>query len=238
MEQLVLKNVGSNYRYISVKNTIVTLSQNKAGTEGSWSEEQPKNDYEKAIIKGKYYYTSNYGWVDKTHAFSTTSRENIGTQSLWNNILNELGEKSSDGSGFRLKYGQDAKVGPFKPGFFGDFYVSSNLDIDQKQKVAMSILLEVSYNFEKLQGLHPTSTSSFEISDMPSNALGLYKAMYNLSRSDVEKLIQPLSPLQSIDVYRQYPNTFSTKNKRHLDQFFFPINTVQKMLKYQLYLRE
>jgi hypothetical protein len=203
-------HIGSSHRYISVNKTIVTLSQNKEGTKGSFSEEAPKDDFEKAIINGKYYYTSNYGWVDKTHAFYESKRANIGANNLWANVNAGADGNSPDGY---ITYTQDADLKLFRNGITKYYNIDKGLDISKRREAAMAIMQDVSMEFEAKQALAFWSNSSFEISDLPSNVLGLYKTMFNLSIADVESLIKPLSKLQSIDVYRQNPGTHKMKNK-------------------------
>jgi hypothetical protein len=45
--------------------------------------------------------------------------------------------------------------------------------------------------------------------------------VFNLSKSDIEALIKPLSKSQSIEVYRENPGTFSIKN-RSFTPILFP----------------
>jgi hypothetical protein len=204
-----LEHIGKSHRYISCEKNIVTLHSN-----GTWTQESPRNDFEKAIANDKYVYTQNYGWVDKTHANDNGTFANVGVKSLWNQVLNETGEKSANG-GFKVTFSQHMRYlgGFFTPGVTGSYHVKSRLDIETKRQIAFSILYHTSWNFEALQGAAGfMSNSSFEVSDMPSNALGLFKVMFNLSDNEVDKMIKPLTALESIDVFRANPNTTSMKN--------------------------
>ncbi len=209
-------NVGKFHKYVSVNNTIVTLWELNGKFEShGWDEEKGKDKYEKSILKGHNVYTSNYGWVDLTHAFKTSSRENIGSENLWKNICLEGGEGCGNAPTgyYNITYTQDANVFGVKSGVSKKYRVKQNLSIDERREVAVAIMQDVTKDFESKQRLAFWSSSSYEISDLPSNMLGLYKVMFNMTREEITKLINPLTKLQSIDVYRsESDNPFKQKN--------------------------
>ena len=142
------------------------------------------DQYEVAILKGKIIYTRNYGWVDKTHAFSGSpkdkNRGHIGAPNLWKQVNEEQQHITLQlNGGYVVNYGQDARVISWIPriGISKFYWVRSGLTTQQKREVAVAIFQEISKEFENMQGLAPWSGSSFEPADLPSNMLGLYIAM-------------------------------------------------------------
>ncbi len=190
---------------------------------------KPRDKYEEAILKDKIVYTKNYGWIDKTHAFPIDKKTPTGAKKLWNTIEKELGIKSNspgDNNGFRVAYRQDAKVASFLPriGVTKEYFVKYNLTTKQKESVALSIFQEVSKEFEEFQGWAFWSGSSFEPADLPSNMLSFYSAIRpRLTEEKIMLLVEPLTKEQSIEVYREYPGTFTDskhKNKTFTPKFF------------------
>lgn len=74
--------------------------------------------------------------------------------------------------------------------------------------------------FEQMQALHPTSGSSFEPADLPSNMLSFYRTVEGISVSEIKEMINPVSPEQAIEVYRSYPGTFT--ERRYKNRSFTP----------------
>jgi RHS repeat-associated protein len=184
---------------------------------------QPRDEYEEEILADDpdIVYTANYGWVDTSHAFEESDRPYIGASNLWNQILNEKGVKSNTPSGekgFKVTYRQDASVFGMKLGVTKSYFVKSGLSIEKKEQVALAIFQEVSIEFEKFQALGVVigrGDSTFEPADLPSNMLGFYSAVRGISEEKIMDLINPLTPEESISVYRQYPGTFTDKKYKN-----------------------
>ena len=199
--------------------------------------------YEEAIMGGETFFSSNYGWVDATHAFTSTQRNepSIGVEALWNQLINEPAPEQIHRGYYAVNYKQDIAIGPISIGIERQYLVKPGLSFEERKSVALAIFQDVSKAFEHMQGL-AGSDSSFEPSDLPSNMLSFYRAVEGISENEIRELIQPLSPEQSLDVYRSYPGTFSDsqyKNysfePRHFDtpytskEFGIPdrLNTIQ-----------
>jgi RHS repeat-associated protein len=189
---------------------------------------KPKPDsYKEGIKNGKIVYTQNYGWVDKTHAFTKTKRENVGADNLWNQIKNETGKQvtSKGEKGFLVTYRQDANVFGFSIGVEKTYFLKNGISIEDKERIAMAIFQEVSSKFENLQKYAFWSSSSFEPADLPSNILSFYSAVRpELTKEKILDLIQPLTMEQSLEVYKNYPGTFTDKQYKNktFNPVFFP----------------
>jgi hypothetical protein len=207
------------------------LEPAEAGKTQEYKKISPKDKYEEGILKGKIVYTKNYGWVDMTHAFTPSKRDYVSAVSLWKQIDEELGEKItvSSSEGHLVIYKQDAKVLPLVPpiGITRYYWVKNGLSQQEKKEIALRIFEEVSVAFETLQGFAFWSGSSFEPADLPSNILGFYMAVEpELTKEKIIKLIEPLTPNQSLDVYRQYDGTFT--EDKYKNRSFTPVSFPNK----------
>jgi hypothetical protein len=158
--------------------------------------------------------------VDNTHAFTDTRRKDpfVGVGNLWNQVLNESGE----GDEYNVTYKQDILKFGLSIGVQRSYTLTKGTSKDQKRQVALSIFQDVSIAFESLQGLHPTSGSSFEPADLPSNMLSFYRSVYDdLSTARIKNLIDPLNSVSSLQVYRQYPGTFT--DSKYKNRTFYPV---------------
>ncbi|TRX60189.1 toxin [Fulvivirga sp. M361] len=185
----------------------------------------PRDEYEKAILEGDIYFTANYGWVDDTHAFTDTKRNEpyIGVGELWRQLENEPSSDQIFRGYYSVNYKQDIVIGNFSVGIERQYLVKPNLSIEERKSIALAIFQDVSMAFEQLQGIHPTSGSSFEPADLPSNMLSFYRNVEGLSKDEIKEMIQPLSPKQSLEVYRSYPGTFTDsqyKNRSFEPRYF------------------
>lgn len=211
--------------------------------------------YENAIKAGKYVYTCNCGWIDKTHAFTKTKRVElgVGAENLMSQIYNESGRTSlEDASGFYVKYKQDALIFGTLVGVEREYFVKKNLTNTQKEQVALAIFQEVSYEFENYQSMAALiSSSSFEPADLVSDLLHFYNCFRpsTCSETDILNLCSEMSMNNSLLVYKAYPGTFEKsqyKNYTFLPKFFqtnlcsnplFPslFNTITPAVKGQLF---
>ncbi len=184
-------------------------------TKDAFEYESSRDKYESAIKRGDIVYTKNYGWVDTTHAFETSTRDYVGANKLWNQILNETGKKGTHNGveGFYIKYRQDAKVMGHLVGIEGTFFIKSGLSLEQKEQAALSIFQQVSFEFEYLQLLGYAigrGDSAFEPADLPSNMLGFYMAVKpELTKDKIMSLIEPLSAQESLEIFNNHSDMFS-----------------------------
>ena len=191
------------------------------------------DEYVRDIRNGKLVYSCNSGWIDTSHAFEDTKRTNynIGAINLWNQILNETGMKSNspNGNGFKVSYRQDNAVPiiPIDPiGITKFYFVKDNLNVQQKEQVALAILQEVSLEFEHFQrwAAFIGKYSSFEPADLISNLMSFYRIVRpHLTKNVILNLSKALTPEQSVEVYRKYPGTFSDekyKNREFIPKYF------------------
>jgi hypothetical protein len=179
--------------------------------------------YIEAIHKGDILYSCNCGWIDTKHAFTQSIRGlfNIGLDNLWKQVLFETPIKSVWKDGYKVTYTQDAKIGPLYPGTTRSYFVKSGLPVDVKERIALSILMEVSYAFESYQqygALIGKGDSAFEPADLVSNLLGLYSRMRpELTKEVILEKCKSLNASQSKSVYLSYPNTFSSKEYKNYE---------------------
>ncbi len=180
------------------------------------------NEIKEAIKNDKLIYTCKCGWIDKTHANPKSSRPTVGPASLWNQIVKESGIKplSPLVKGFRVAYRQDAVLSKWgmklHPGVTKEYLVSPNLSLAEKESVALAIFKEVSFAFEDLQKFAFWSDSSFANGDLVSNLL----AFYSVVRPgwDYLNLCGPITKKDSLQLFEEYPNTFSKQS-----HIFFPV---------------
>lgn len=189
------------------------------------------DEYYRAIFSGsKYLYTCNCGWIDKSHFNTRTNRDriDIGATNLWKQIEDQSGITSVWGNGFQVVYSQDAKVGPTTPTVTKKYFVKFGLPTPIRERVAMTIMQEVSMEFERFQSLGVVigkGDSSFEPADLVSNMLGLYSVLRpKLTEKNIlENICKQMSVDKSIKVYKKYPGTFSLskyKNEKFTPRFF------------------
>jgi|GEM_PF-644176 len=178
-----------------------------------------------AILRNKYRYTCNAGWIDKSHAFETTERDYVGADNLWKQLVNETGIKSRWRNAFQVIYKQDAKKFGVKAGITKKYMIAYGLSLEIKKRIAMTIFQEVSMEFEEFQG---TATlgfgdSNFEPADLVSNLLGLYKVLRKEKKETILSRCNELNARKSLKVYRKYPGTFSKseyKNRKFTPRYF------------------
>lgn len=172
----------------------------------------------KALINnGRLRYTCKCGWIDTGHADPKTVRPGIGPDLLWSQILKETGKRTikPGADGFKVTYTQDAVVGflgmKFHPDVTRNYLVSPKLTVAEKESAALGIFREVSYLFERKQGLAFWSGSDFSVEDLVSNLISFYIAVR--PGHDYLKLCDVVSLQDSLDLLDRYPNAFSTSNR-------------------------
>lgn len=186
------------------------------------------DEYYRAINAEKYIYTCNCGWVDASHAFERSKRPQhlkVGPDRLWKQLKEENGLKSKWGNGYMVTYTQDIVKLGISIGVTNNYFVKYDLAIADRERIAITIMQDVSMEFEQLQALHPTSGSSFEPADLVSNILGLYNVLRPELTKDIilRNKCKQLTTEQSLKVYKKYPGTFMLsiyKNKKFTPRFF------------------
>jgi hypothetical protein len=171
------------------------------------------------VESGVLVYTCNCGWFDTGHADSRSRRPNVGAESLWRQIVVETGlaSQKTGESGFKVTYAQDMRKWGVTAAASGDYFVKRSLDTRQKEAVALSIFMEVSYRFEAMQGSFPWSwlssrskDSSFSEEDLVSDLIGFYAAVRPGIKS--LELCRPVSTDASLEVWDTYGSVGSNKN--------------------------
>jgi hypothetical protein len=107
-------------------------------------------------------------------------------------------------------------------GIHNEYFVKYGLNLYEKKQIALAILQEVSLKYESMQALQPGGTSSFEPSDLVSNLLSFYFFVEGYKKDEIFKLCAKRSKEESLAIYKQYPQTFSSaeyKNKTFLPIF-------------------
>jgi hypothetical protein len=181
-------------------------------------------DAKDLITRGRLVYTCKCGWIDKFHADPKSSRPTVGPAFLWKQLVEEIGTKSlfPNRNCFRVIYGQDAVLSifgnKFYPGVEREYCVTPGLSLKVKESVALSIFQEVSYAFERKQGLAFWSGSSFSIEDLVSNLLSFYSVV----RPGINylSLCEPIGTVASLKLFEKHPDTFSTKNRTFQPKFY------------------
>lgn len=196
---------------------------------------------ERSDIPNRLIYTCNCGWIDRGHAFESTTRPFVGADQLWSNILWERGPRTifnseavhctnsglfsfscslvdpQDAYGlvYRQDMGASLKVTTVYVGSEAAYVVRTGLTRAQKISVALAIFQEITVRFEKLQGSLPwslrTGPSSFSEEDLVSNLLGFYTAVTGIDYM-TEAYCRPVSPQASFDVWDATGGVTAHKN--------------------------
>lgn len=196
--------------------------------------------YQQKILNGDYVFTKSYGWVDTKHAFSFTSKpSDSDTRQLWDRINNEEGVEGTykGKAGYFLTYNQSS-LRYIKAG--ATFWIAKGLSQSEKESIAVTVMNTVSPIHEGLQSLGSwVSSSGFEVSDMPSNVLGLVSYIKGLNKPQTMKLLGGYSEEVSFKVYKQFPGTFSDYKNASPDPVWFKTqySTSPPKLPEELYIK-
>ncbi len=188
-----------------------------------------------SINRGRLTYTCNCGWIDVGH-LTSTPRPHASAMYLWQDILHERGltignQRDRHVIGYKQRM---AKMG-MSSEHFRAYWIKRSLSLSQKQSVALSIFMEVSYGFENLQhGMSLFTNSGFSEEDLVSNLVGFYVQVLGLNWIDYCK---PVSADASHAVWdangpvgmyknRTFKPNFYTcqecKDKHHIEKPAFP----------------
>jgi hypothetical protein len=149
-------------------------------------------------------YTCKLGWIDLGHAIPDNA--NI----LWNKILNETGEKSRNGKGYKVSHYQEMRKWILSKRFEKDYYIKLGLNKEQKESVALSIFKEISIGFEDMQGDFLLE-SSFSGEDLISDLIGFYRALR--PDKDYIALSQPVSKAAALQIWDKFGSVGQNKNR-------------------------
>lgn len=111
---------------------------------------------------------------------------------------------------YSVNYKQDVLLGGVSVGIERQYLVKPGLSLAERKYAALAIMQNVSTAFELFQSVHPTSASSFEPADLPSNMLSFYRHVEGLTQQQILDAIEPVSIEQSLEVLGLFPCTFSS----------------------------
>ena len=164
-------------------------------------------------------YTRKCGWVDLGHA------NPAGALKLWTDIWTEKDYAliNLTKNYFLTNYSQRMRKGWFQRSSSQLYILKRSLTRDQKKRVALSIFLDVSHEFESLQGSWPycwATDSGYSAEDLVSNLIGFYRAVE--PGLDYIKMCEPVSKESALKIWDDYGSVGSNKN-RTLSPFLYPI---------------
>jgi hypothetical protein len=161
-------------------------------------------------------YTCRCGWIDLGHARPDNAAR------LWRRIDNEIGEGRVGGLWYRVDFEESMAKWGLRDSAKVSFAVRRGLSRQQKESVALGILLDVSNKFESLQGSFPYSLvtdSGYSAEDLVSNLVGFYRAVRPGFRYIEE--CRPVSRAAAEDVWKRYGAVGALKNP-FAGPFLFP----------------
>jgi hypothetical protein len=159
-------------------------------------------------------YTRKCGWIDLGHA-----NPRGGAERLWNNLRSEIGPPSAQPGYYVITYGQSMGfkhkwVGSVKMGVEYRYKVRKGISLDQKKSVGLAIFLNVSTEFETMQGnwlFQHVTDSSFSCEDLVSNLVGFYRAVD--PGTPFVRMCEPVSKEIALMVWDKYGAVGSNKNR-------------------------
>ncbi len=168
-------------------------------------------------------YTKKCGWIDLGHANPID-----GAATLWSNLLAENGPSSAQPEHYVVHYGQSMGVkypmlGHGKVGVEYRYEVRKGLTLEQKKSVGLAIFLNVSNEFETMQGnwlFKHVTDSSFSGEDLVSNLVGFYRAVH--PGTPFVTMCEPVSKEIALMVWDKYGAVGSNKNRRPAP-YLYPI---------------
>ena len=161
-------------------------------------------------------YTKKCGWVDLGHANPE------GATKLWNDIKSEKGVSTTDGY-FKVSYSQKMGNKHIKVGIQKKYDIKKGLSLKDKKSVALAIFLDVSKNFEAMQGnwiFKHFTNSSFSAEDLVSNLIGFYRAVE--PGKQYIQLCEPVSKDIAVGIWDKFGAVGTNKNIRSIP-FIYPL---------------
>lgn len=173
-------------------------------------------------LKYGLIYTKKCGWVDLGHATPIG-----GASVLWKKISTEQEDEPPARAGyFVITYGQKMTKKKWglkvTAGINKKFEIKKGLDTSQKKSVALAIFLQVSKDFENLQGnwfYKHTTDSGFSAEDLVSNLIGFYRAVE--PNRQYLKICEPVSKGEALEIWDKYGAVGNIKNHT-TEPYLFP----------------
>jgi hypothetical protein len=159
------------------------------------------------VENGDVVYSCNCGFIDKGHANPG------GARTLWNKILTERHEQDwlfhndhtiEGAPSFVISYRQGMSKAGVRATEGGEFLIRRGLPEAQKRRVALAIFIEVSKQFEAMQGnwfFGRLTNSGFSPEDLMSNLIGFHRALDGHSMDHMERICGAVSRDASLAVY-------------------------------------
>ena len=184
-----------------------------------------KSDYSFDDTKYGLIYTKQCGWIDLGHAYPSNGRGD-GALYLWKKILRESSEAASGGDDFIVSYHQkmSALKRNISVGIKKRYSIQKGLNISQKKAVFMSIVLDVSNDFEALQGnwvFRNLTNSGFSAEDLISNLISAYRSID--PSTDYIELCEPIDRDLALKIWDTYGPVGERKNKT-IKPYLFPLD--------------
>lgn len=119
--------------------------------------------------------------------------------------------------GYLVRYRQDHGGIPGKLGVERHYVVKIGLTQAQKKSVALSIFMDVSHGFERLQknlGMWDLFTDSgYSQEDLVSNLIGFYIAVGELTKEEAIRIAHPVSQTSAESIWKRNGSVGSHKNR-------------------------
>ncbi|HEY0060372.1 MAG TPA: hypothetical protein VGB56_14640 [Flavisolibacter sp.] len=174
-------------------------------------------DGTKAGSRSGLVYTCHGGWIDLGHARADNAKDN-----LWEPLLRESGSRSKDGKGFRMRFSESHSRYGFTESFAKEYYIRYGLPKSEKESIALSIFMEVSYGFESMQNrfyYSPFTDSGFSAEDLVSDLIGFYRAVR--PGPDYVTPLRPVSKAAAQKIWDEHGAVGKQKNFS-FDPFLYP----------------
>lgn len=153
-------------------------------------------------------YTKRCGWVDLGHANPSGANE------LWQKVLKETGKPSAKNPGYHvITYRQMMGNRYMKVGIMKWFEIKKGISLQDKKSVALSIFLNVSKQFENLQGnwlFRHFTNSSYSAEDLVSDLIGFYRAVEK--NKQILQVCEPVTKDVALKIWDTYGAVGDNKN--------------------------
>ena len=173
-------------------------------------------------------YTENLGWIDLGHA------NPAGAEMLWQQMIMPHG---GDGTWFVVKYNQSMSSNVYgikvTSGIYRKFLVRRGLTRPVLQRVALSIFMGTSHQFESMQTFWPyvfLTDSGYSAEDLVSNLFGFYQAV---NSADFTSFLDVSPKEKAYRIWDYYGPVGKFKNNSVLPLFFpDPLDETSKLQPY------
>ncbi|MEL0649267.1 DUF4056 domain-containing protein [Pseudoalteromonas agarivorans] len=152
-------------------------------------------------------YTKKCGWVDLGHA------NPAGAEDLWNKVKSEVNENGTKSGYYRISYSQKMGNKHLKVGVRKVYDIKKGNSLANKKSIALTIFLDVSKEFETMQGnwlFSKFTNSSFSAEDLVSNLIGFYRAVE--PNKEYISICEPVSKNIALAIWDKYGAVGDNKN--------------------------